>query len=355
MKILVTGGSGFIGSTVIKYLIKRFDHKVINVDKLTYAGNKDSLAEMSRSPNYVFERVDICNEIEITEIFNKYRPNKVMHLAAESHVDRSIFKPKDFIETNVIGTFVMLNVAFRFWSELSKAGKDQFMFHHISTDEVFGDAGKTGKLFTENTAYKPSSPYSATKASSDHLVRAWHRTYELPVVLSNCSNNYGPYQYPEKLIPLVIFNALDGINIPIYGKGNQVRDWLYVEDHVEALSRVLFKGIKGETYNIGANNEKTNLEVVSGICQILNELEPNKIPGLDKYEDLITFITDRPGHDSRYAIDASKISSELGWKPQVSFETGIRKTVKWYIKNGKWWKKSFKNKTTPAIHRTNKK
>lgn len=334
-RFLITGGAGFIGSAVIRYLIHETNHEVINVDKLTYAGNLESLVEVSDNERYHFEQVDICDPKEIERLFTEYRPDVVMHLAAESHVDRSISGPADFIHTNITGTYIMLEEARRYWMTLAEKDKPQFRFHHISTDEVYGSLGSTG-LFTEQTAYDPSSPYSASKAASDHLVRAWHRTYGLPVVLTNCSNNYGPYQFPEKLIPLIILNALEGKPLPIYGKGDQVRDWLYVDDHAHALYKVVAEGKVGETYNIGGNNEKTNLEVVNTLCRILDERVPEHPAGIEHYADLITYVDDRPGHDQRYAIDASKIMHELEWQPDETFETGIRKTVDWYLANQQW-------------------
>ena len=334
MKILVTGGAGFIGSAVIRNIIKNTQDEVLNIDKLTYAGNRESLSEIDTSPRYHFQQVDICDGEQLTEIFKYFKPDAVMHLAAESHVDRSIDGPAEFITTNIVGTYTLLEVARKYWLQLNEEKKASFKFHHISTDEVYGDLEGTTDLFTETTSYAPSSPYSASKASSDHLVRAWHRTYGLPTVVTNCSNNYGPYHFPEKLIPLVILNALDGKAIPIYGKGDQIRDWLYVEDHAKALYKVVTEGKVGETYNIGGHNEKQNIEVVKIICKILDELKPqdNNQP----YETLITFVKDRPGHDLRYAIDASKIAKDLGWKPEETFETGIRKTVEWYLNNLEW-------------------
>ena len=336
MKVLVTGGAGFIGVSVINHFIHDLKYKVLNVDKLTYAGNLQSLESVVQSPLYAFENVDILSE-HIGFVLNEFKPDKIMHLAAESHVDRSIVGPAEFIQTNIIGTYNMLNYCKRYWDKLPKTNKSEFRFHHISTDEVYGDLDYTGNKFTEKTAYYPSSPYSASKASADHLVRAWHRTYNLPILITNCSNNYGPYQFPEKLIPLVIINAVSGKPIPIYGKGNQIRDWLYVEDHAKALGVVLKNGKSGETYNIGGENEKSNLEVVEMICGILDKLIPNHPAGIKKYSDLITFVDDRPGHDYRYAINSSKIQQDLNWKPQETFETGIIKTVKWYINNKKWW------------------
>jgi dTDP-glucose 4,6-dehydratase len=332
MKILVTGGAGFIGSAVIRHIINNTNDSVINLDKLTYAGNLESLLEVSNSARYSFEQVDICNRIELDRVFAKHKPDAVMHLAAESHVDRSIDGPAAFIETNIVGTYHLLEATRQYWLELDEKQKLAFRFHHISTDEVYGDLEGTTDLFTETTSYEPSSPYSASKASSDHLVRAWLRTYGLPTIITNCSNNYGPYHFPEKLIPLVILNALEGKSLPIYGKGDQVRDWLYVEDHARALYKVATVGKVGETYNIGGHNEKQNIEVVETICELLNELVPQKA----NYQDQIVFVTDRPGHDLRYAIDASKIERELGWKPAETFETGLRKTVVWYLENSKW-------------------
>lgn len=333
MNVLITGGAGFIGSAVVRYYIQSTEHVVINLDKLTYAGNLESLATVSHSERYMFENVDICNQQEVARVFRRYRPDKVMHLAAESHVDRSIDSPDDFIRTNIMGTYTMLEVARGYWSGLTETKKSSFRFHHISTDEVFGDLEIGGDLFTEETSYAPSSPYSASKAASDHLVRAWYRTYKLPILITNCSNNYGPYHFPEKLIPLVILNALAGKPLPIYGAGDQVRDWLYVEDHARALFAVINKGIIGETYNIGGHNEKSNIEVVNLICDLLDELVP-----LDtgSYKAQITHVADRPGHDKRYAIDASKISRDLGWTPKETFESGIRKTILWYLENSDW-------------------
>lgn len=336
MKIIVTGGAGFIGSAVIRYLIA--DHPevtVINVDKLTYAGNLESLSMVAECPNYHFEQVDICDAAEIERIFNQYQPDAIMHLAAESHVDRSIDGPAEFIQTNIAGTYTLLEAARQYWLTLDGKAKAAFRFHHVSTDEVYGSLGKTG-LFTETSTYKPNSPYSASKASSDHLVRAWHKTYGLPIVLTNCSNNYGPYQFPEKLIPLVTLNALAGKPLPIYGKGDQIRDWLYVDDHARALYRVLAQGKVGETYNIGGHNEKQNIEVVETICTILDELVPQHPAGVKAYKDLITYVADRPGHDQRYAIDADKIKRDLDWVPQETFETGMKKTIQWYLANSEW-------------------
>ncbi|PSW30374.1 dTDP-glucose 4,6-dehydratase [Photobacterium phosphoreum] len=337
MKILVTGGAGFIGSAVIRHIINNTQDSVINVDKLTYAGNLESLVDVENNDRYAFEQVDICDRAELDRVFAEHQPDAVMHLAAESHVDRSIDGPAAFIETNIVGTYTILEATRAYWNQLDVTRKAAFRFHHISTDEVYGDLEGTDDLFTETTSYEPSSPYSASKASSDHLVRAWLRTYGLPTIVTNCSNNYGPYHFPEKLIPLIILNALDGKALPVYGNGMQIRDWLYVEDHASALYTVVTKGEIGETYNIGGHNEKANIEVVKTICSLLEELVPNKPQGVTEYQDLITYVTDRPGHDVRYAIDASKIARELGWKPAETFESGIRKTVEWYLANQKWW------------------
>ncbi|MCW9718787.1 dTDP-glucose 4,6-dehydratase [Avibacterium sp. 21-599] len=339
MKILVTGGAGFIGSALVRYIIRDTSHSIINIDKLTYAGNLESLEEISSNARYTFEQVDICDSISLQNVLQKHQPDAVMHLAAESHVDRSIDGPAAFIETNIVGTYTLLEAVRQYWSEMPANKKQNFRFHHISTDEVYGDLHNIDELFTETTPYAPSSPYSASKASSDHLVRAWHRTFGLPTIITNCSNNYGPYHFPEKLIPLIILNALDGKPLPVYGDGQQIRDWLFVEDHARALYKVVTKGQIGETYNIGGHNEKTNLEVVKTICELLEELAPNKPKGVNNYSDLITFVKDRPGHDLRYAIDASKIGKELGWYPEETFDTGLRKTVEWYLNNSKWWKR----------------
>jgi dTDP-glucose 4,6-dehydratase len=342
MKILVTGGAGFIGSAVIRHIIRNTADSVVNLDKLTYAGNLESLAEVSDSERYAFEHVDICNRAELDRVFREHQPDAVMHLAAESHVDRSIDGPAAFIETNIVGTYCLLEAARQYWLGLDETRKAAFRFHHISTDEVYGDLEGPEDLFTETTSYEPSSPYSASKASSDHLVRAWRRTYGLPTLITNCSNNYGPYHFPEKLIPLIILNALEGKPLPIYGKGDQVRDWLYVEDHARALYKVVTEGEVGETYNIGGHNEKQNIEVVHTLCELLDELRPAAssvgadLSAISSYKDLITHVQDRPGHDLRYAIDASKIQRELGWTPEETFESGIRKTVEWYLNNPDW-------------------
>ena len=343
MKILVTGGAGFIGSAVVRHIIKNTNDSVINLDKLTYAGNLESLNTIDKSDRYSFEQVDICNRTELDRVFATHRPDAVMHLAAESHVDRSILGPSDFIQTNIVGTYNLLESSREYWNTLENIDKNTFRFHHISTDEVYGDLPHPNDiqknvqysvlpLFTEQTSYEPSSPYSASKASSDHLVRAWLRTYGLPTIVTNCSNNYGPYQFPEKLIPLIILNALDGKKLPIYGNGDQIRDWLYVEDHARALYKVVTQGKVGETYNIGGHNEMQNIEVVELICNILDELVPKK----EKYFKQITYVADRPGHDRRYAIDSSKINIDLNWTPIETFESGLRKTIEWYLTNRKW-------------------
>jgi len=335
-KLLITGGAGFIGSAVIRHIIDNTNHRVINIDKLTYAGNLESLASVENDPRYAFEQVDICDANEIKRVFNKHRPDIVMHLAAESHVDRSIDGPSEFIQTNIVGTYVLLEEARDYWSNLEGDKKDSFRFHHVSTDEVYGDLEGTDDLFTEETSYAPSSPYSAAKASSDHLVRAWQRTFKFPTLITNCSNNYGPYQFPEKLIPLIILNALEGKDLPIYGNGKQIRDWLYVDDHARALLNVALTGKISETYNIGGHNELQNIEVVKTVCGILDELVPSELDGVDKYEQLITYVGDRAGHDIRYAIDATKIADKLNWIPDETFATGIKKTVEWYLENTVW-------------------
>ncbi|WP_296126573.1 dTDP-glucose 4,6-dehydratase [Pseudomonas sp. Ga0074129] len=355
MKILVTGGAGFIGSAVIRHIIDSTAGSVVNLDKLTYAGNLESLLDVSDSERYAFEQVDICDRVALQRVFQEHQPDAVMHLAAESHVDRSIDGPATFIETNIVGTYTLLEATRQYWQGLETARKAAFRFHHISTDEVYGDLEDPEALFTETTPYAPSSPYSASKASSDHLVRAWSRTYGLPMLITNCSNNYGPYHFPEKLIPLIILNALEGKPLPVYGKGNQVRDWLYVEDHARALYKVVTEGVVGETYNIGGHNEKQNIEVVHALCELLDELRPMQTPvgasllaindladaqikhqPMRSYKELITHVQDRPGHDLRYAIDASKIQRELNWTPVETFESGIRKTVEWYLSNQEW-------------------
>lgn len=331
MRILITGGAGFIGSAVIRYIIENTQDSIVNVDKLTYAANLLSLQSLESNPRYCFEHVDICERKELARVFEQHQPDAVMHLAAESHVDRSIEGATAFIQTNIMGTYALLETARSYWDRLNGEKKAAFRFLHISTDEVYGDLENKEDLFTEKSPYKPSSPYSASKASSDHLVQAWHRTYDLPAIITHSSNNYGFFQYPEKLIPLMILNALKGKSLPVYGDGLQIRDWLFVEDHAKALYKVLKEGKVGETYNIGGNCEKANIEIVRTICTLLEELVPNKPAGIQKYEDLITYVKDRPGHDVRYAIDATKIQNELGWQPQENFESGLRKTVEWYV------------------------
>lgn len=346
MKVIVTGGAGFIGSAVIRHLIQNTDWQVVNVDKLTYAGNLDSLTDVSDNARYTFEQVDICDHQEVKRVLDTHQPNAIMHLAAESHVDRSIDGPGEFIQTNIVGTYTLLQASLAYWRTLpdsqtpgrldsQTSTKSKFRFHHISTDEVYGDLDATG-YFTEETSYAPSSPYSASKASSDHLVRAWNRTFGLPTLITNCSNNYGPYHFPEKLIPLMILNALEGKPLPVYGDGKQVRDWLYVDDHARALVKVVAEGKIGETYNIGGNNEKQNIEVVQTLCAILDQKVANKPNGIDSFSTLITYVKDRPGHDLRYAIDATKIKNQLGWQPAETFESGIAKTVDWYLANSQW-------------------
>jgi dTDP-glucose 4,6-dehydratase len=339
MKILITGGCGFIGSALVRTLMKTTDNFVINIDKLTYAGNPDSVKEGLVASRYCHEIVDICNREKLNQVIKNHQPTVIMHLAAESHVDRSIEGPADFINTNIVGTFNMLEASKEYFETLSPSKKESFRFHHISTDEVYGDLDGTIELFTENTRYLPSSPYSASKAASDHLVRAWGRTYNLPIIISNCSNNYGPYHFPEKLIPHIILNAIHGKPLPLYGDGSQIRDWLYVEDHARALIKIVISGKIGETYNIGGHNEKTNLEVVESVCNFLEDLMPKKPHAITSYSSLITFVKDRPGHDKRYAIDASKIEKELGWLPKETFETGLYKTVEWYLNNNTWWER----------------
>ncbi len=339
MKILVTGGAGFIGSALIRYLINDTDNEVVNLDKLTYAGNLDSVAPVADSPRYHFEQADICDRAALDRIFATQQPDAVMHLAAESHVDRSIDGPGDFIQTNLVGTYTMLDASRSFWSGLDEKRRKGFRFLHVSTDEVYGDLEGGDDLFREDTPYDPSSPYAATKAGSDHLVRAWGRTFKFPILITNCSNNYGPCQFPEKLIPHMILNALEGKPLPIYGDGSQIRDWLYVDDHARALYRVLTRSQLGKTYNIGGLNEKKNIDVVRIICAIMDEAVNDKPAGIGKFEDLITYVTDRPGHDVRYAIDASKINAELDWTPDEDFESGIRKTVNWYLENREWWQR----------------
>ena len=339
--IFVTGGAGFIGSAVIRYLINNTECSIINIDKLTYAGNLSTLESVVNNPRYFFELADICDAQKISELFRQYQPDAIMHLAAETHVDRSIDNAAAFIQTNIVGTYVLLEAARHYWHSLSETKKSAFRFHHISTDEVFGDLKSAVGFFTEMTPYAPNSPYSASKAGADHLVRAWYKTYGFPVILTNCSNNYGAFQFPEKLIPLMILNAVQGKKLPIYGNGNQVRDWLFVDDHTRALYLALTRGKIGESYNIGGHNQKTNLEVVNTICAVLDELVPTEknpnTQGVRCYADLIEFVADRPGHDQRYAIDAGKIQRELGWQPLETFESGIRKTVEWYLDNPTWW------------------
>ncbi|MCO8171236.1 dTDP-glucose 4,6-dehydratase [Pseudomonas sp. 21LCFQ02] len=336
MRILVTGGAGFIGSALIRHLIDNTGHEVLNLDKLTYAGNLESLTSIANNTRYEFVQADIGDQATVSAVLERFAPHAIMHLAAESHVDRSIDGPAEFIQTNIVGTYSLLEATRNYWLKLSAAERQAFRFHHISTDEVYGDLHGADDLFTETTPYAPSSPYSASKAASDHLVRAWQRTYGLPVIVTNCSNNYGPFHFPEKLIPLMILNALAGKPLPVYGNGQQVRDWLYVEDHARALYKVVTEGVVGETYNIGGHNEQKNIDVVQGICALLEELAPQHPAGVTRYSDLITHVVDRPGHDLRYAIDASKIDKQLGWTPEETFESGLRKTVTWYLDNLEW-------------------
>lgn len=336
MKILVTGGAGFIGSAVIRHIINDTADSVVNLDKLTYAGNLESLRSISNNPRYAFEQVDICDRANVDRVLREHKPDRIMHLAAESHVDRSITGPAAFIDTNIVGTYTLLEATREYWKTLHAEAQQAFRFHHISTDEVYGDLHGTDALFTETTPYEPSSPYSASKAASDHLVRAWFRTYRLPTLITNCSNNYGPYHFPEKMIPLMILNALEGKPLPVYGDGAQIRDWLYVEDHARALYLIATQAQPDSTYNIGGHNEQRNIDVVHQLCDLLEELAPQKPAGVKQYRDLITFVQDRPGHDQRYAIDASKIEHELGWKPQETFASGLRKTVCWYLENRAW-------------------
>ena len=342
-KFLITGGAGFIGSALIRYIINNTNHSVMNIDKLTYAGNLYALEPIKASPRYMFDNVDICDEIKIGNIFKAYKPDIVIHLAAESHVDRSIDSSRVFIQTNIFGTYVLLEQSRKYFQTLADNMRDNFRFLHVSTDEVYGDLENTDDLFNETTKYAPSSPYSASKASSDHLVHAWNRTYKLPTLITNCSNNYGPYQFPEKLIPNTILRALKGKNIPVYGNGKQIRDWLYVDDHVRALLDVALRGEVGQTFNVGGHNEIQNIVVVKTICNILDELEPCRDNNISKYEELITHVNDRPGHDTRYAIDASKIANELNWNPGETFNTGIKKTIKWYLENIKWCNQIISN------------
>ena len=335
-RILITGGAGFIGSALIRYIINTTSHEILNIDKLSYSGDLESLESVKDNSRYSFKKIDICDSLSLRNVFTNFKPNLVIHLAAESHVDRSISSPMEFIQTNIFGTYTLLEEC-RYYLNTERSVFNEFKFHHVSTDEVYGDLSPADNPFTEKSRYKPSSPYSASKASSDHLVRAWHRTYNLPIVISNSSNNYGPYQFPEKLIPLAIINALEGKNIPIYGNGKQIRDWLFVDDHAKALLKVALNGKSGNTFNIGGNHEMENIKVVKEICAILDELQPPKHLQIKKYEDLITFVDDRIGHDTRYAIDTSKISNDLNWLPKETFKTGIKKTITWYLKNKDWY------------------
>ena len=338
-KILITGGCGFIGSNLIEYIIKKTNHQVFNIDNLTYAGIPKSSINIQKNNNYSFKKIDICSSSKIKKVFFQYKPDIIIHLAAETHVDRSIDNSKEFIYTNILGTYSLLEEARKYWLQLKNDKKNNFRFLHVSTDEVYGDIGKKSKPSKEDSRYLPSSPYSASKASSDHLVRSWHRTFKLPILITNCSNNYGPNQFPEKLIPLIILNAIEGKKLPIYGNGRQVRDWLYVEDHAKAIMKVALKGKIGETYNIGGQNEMQNIQVVKTICNVLDNLEPSRLKHFNKYEELICFVEDRPGHDTRYSIDIAKIKNKLQWKPRENFQSGIKKTIEWYLNNKDWCNK----------------
>ena len=343
-KIIVTGGCGFIGSALVRYIIKKSPHKILNIDKLTYAGNLDSVLSVKDNIKYMFKKTDICNSKKVKNVFSNYKPDIIIHLAAETHVDRSIDNSKKFIESNILGTYTIIEEARKYWSKLKGYEKTDFRFHHVTTDEVYGDLTKNSSAFKENTPYAPSSPYSASKASSDHLVRAWHRTFGLPILITNCSNNYGPYQFPEKLIPLIILNAINGKKLPVYGNGKQIRDWLYVEDHAKALLHVALNGKVGESYNIGGQSELKNIDVIRTICKILDEVKPSKFKNVKKYEQLISYVEDRPGHDKRYAVNISKIKKNLKWQPQETFKTGIKKTIIWYLNNIEWCKKVQRDK-----------